>query len=439
MSGSGTGQGQGQGETGPLSGRRVVLGVTGGIAAYKSAELCRLLIKAGATVRVMMTEAATRFITPLTLQTLSGAAVGLDLFDPTSEAQIGHIRLADEADLIVIAPATADAIARLAAGMANDLLTAVVLATRAPVLLAPAMNVNMWENPITQANLGRLIGTGAGRVTTVGPDRGELACGWVGAGRLIEPAEIVDAAAALIAERAELRGRRVVVTAGPTREPVDEVRFIGNRSSGKMGVAIAEAAAARGAAVTLVAGPGTPAAVGPAVRRVDIETAAELELALMELAPGADVVVMAAAVADFRPRAVAPGKLSRRDGTGELALELAPVPDLLAGLASARRGARPYLVGFAAETAGGEVLAARARGKLREKGCDAIVANDVSAPGIGFSADDNEVTVFFADGTEVGVPRAPKRAVAERLWTLLAPRLPGGRPAGEPAREVPRA
>jgi len=417
-----------------LAGRRIVLGITGGIAAYKAAELCRLLVKAGATVRVVMTDAATQFITPLTMQTLSGAPVARELFDLGSEAEIGHIRLADEADLVVVAPATADAIARLAAGMANDLLTAVVLACKAPLLLAPAMNVNMWQNPLTQANLGRLLGpAGGGRVATVGPDSGELACGWIGAGRLIEPAEIVAAAARLLAPR-DLDGRRVVVTAGPTREPVDDVRFLGNRSSGKMGAALAAAAAARGAAVTLLAGPGTPpvAAGGGAtagVTRVDIETAAELEAALAAAAPGADAVVMAAAVADFRPRTRAAGKLSRRAQGGELTLELAPVPDLLAGVARARRDGRPFLVGFAAEVSGGEALAARGAGKLAEKGCDAIVANDVSAPGIGFDADDNAVTVLFSDGVRAELPRAPKRAIADGLWELFAPRLPT-RPGG---------
>src|SRR5450755_905223 len=263
-----------------LVGRRIVLGVTGGIAAYKAAELCRLLVKAGATVRVVMTDAATRFITPLTMQTLSGAPVSRELFDLGSEAEIGHIRLADEADLMIVAPATADAIARLAAGMANDLLTAVVLATRAPVLLAPAMNVNMWRNPLTQANLGRLLGpAGGGRVSTVGPDRGPLACGWIGPGRLIEPVEIVAAAIRLLAPR-DLEGRQVVVTAGPTREPVDDVRFLGNRSSGKMGASLAASAAARGARVTLLAGPGTPAIAaggGTSIHRIEVETAADLE------------------------------------------------------------------------------------------------------------------------------------------------------------------
>jgi len=414
-----------------LGGRRIVLGVTGGIAAYKAAELCRLFVKAGATVRVVMTEAATRFIAPLTLQTLSGAPVALDLFDPASEAEIGHIKLADEADLLVVAPATADFIARMAAGMADDLLAAVVLATRAPILLAPAMNVNMWTNPVTQANLTRLLGQGGGgRVTTVGPDRGELACGWIGAGRLIEPADIVAAAAGVLsaAGGGDLAGRRIVVTAGATREPVDGVRFLGNRSSGKMGAAMAEAAIARGAEVTLLAGPGTPAVAG--ARRVDFETAAELERALADLAPRVDAVVMAAAVADFRPRAPVAGKLSRRTAGSEISLALEAVPDLLAGLARARRGARPYLVGFAAETAAGEALLERAGAKLREKRCDAIVANDVSARGIGFESDDNEVTLLFGDGERHALARAPKRALADLLWSLLAARLPAREASG---------
>jgi phosphopantothenoylcysteine decarboxylase/phosphopantothenate--cysteine ligase len=413
---------------GGLDGHRVVLGITGGIAAYKAAELCRLLVKAGATVRVVMTEAATRFITPLTLQTLSGAPVSHDLFDSSSEAEIGHIRLADEADLLIVAPATADAIARLAAGMANDLLTAVVLATRAPVLLAPAMNVNMWENPLTQANLARLLGSGGqGRVSSVGPDQGPLACGWIGAGRLIEPAEILEAAIRLLAP-GDLDGRRVVVTAGPTREPVDDVRFLGNRSSGKMGVALAASAAARGAQVTLLAGPGTPVVSGGGsgsqVHRIEVETADDLERALAAATADADAVVMAAAVADFRPRTRAPGKLSRRAGGGNLALELMPVPDLLAGLAQARRNGRPFLIGFAAEIGEDAARETRAASKLREKGCDAMVANDVGAPGIGFGADDNAVTVLFADGGRVEIPRASKRQVADQLWQLFAPRLP---------------
>src|SRR5262245_8258538 len=266
---------------GELAGKRVVLGVTGGIAAYKAAELCRLLEKAGASVRVVMTEAASKFVAPLTFQALSGSPVASDLFDLAEEARVGHIRIADQADLIVVAPATADAIARIAAGMADDLLSTVVLASRAPVLLAPAMNVNMWENPLTQDNLKRLITTRG--VRTVGPDRGELACGWIGAGRLVEPTEIIAALEGLLGERpprGALAGRRVVVTAGPTYEAVDDVRFLGNRSSGKMGFAIAGSAAARGAQVTLVAGPVALATPAGVERRVDVESALEMQAAL---------------------------------------------------------------------------------------------------------------------------------------------------------------
>jgi phosphopantothenoylcysteine decarboxylase/phosphopantothenate--cysteine ligase len=424
-------------ERSALAGKRIVLGVSGGIAAYKAAELVRLFVKAGASVRVVLTEAAAHFITPLTLQTLSGHPVSQSLFDPTEESQIGHIRLADECDLVVVAPATADAIARLAAGMANDLLAAVVLASRAPVLLAPAMNVNMWENPLTQANLARLLGAdGGGRFQTVGPDRGPLACGWVGAGRLIEPQEIFAGAARTFAPR-DLAGRRVLVAAGPTQEPVDDVRFLGNRSSGKMGFAIAAAAAARGAQVTLVAGPGTPPTPPGVALRLDVATTADMQKALARHALEADVVVMAAAVADFRPAAPVAGKLSRRaaGGSGQSGpnLALAANPDLLASLVEARGDAHlPFIVGFAAETVNGDVaaLAERAAAKLVEKGCEAIVANDVSQPGIGFGSDENAVTVIFADGSQTEIGRTAKTVVADRLWALLVPRL-AARPAGE--------
>ena len=424
-------------ERSALAGKRIVLGVSGGIAAYKAAELVRLFVKAGASVRVVLTEAAAHFITPLTLQTLSGHPVSQSLFDPTEESQIGHIRLADECDLLVVAPATADVIARVAGGLADDLLAAVVLASRAPVLLAPAMNVNMWENPLTQANLARLLGPdGAGRFQTVGPDRGPLACGWIGAGRLIEPQEILAAAARAFAPR-DLIGRRVVVAAGPTQEPVDDVRFLGNRSSGKMGFAIAAAAAARGGAVTLIAGPGTPATPAGVGQRLDVATTAEMQKALARHALDADVVVMAAAVADFRPAAPAAGKLSRRAAGGSgPTLALAANPDLLAGLVEARGLAHlPFIVGFAAEAANGDgaALAERAAKKLVEKGCEAIVANDISQPGIGFGSEDNAVTVIFADGSQTEIGRTSKAAIAERLWSLLMPRL-AARPAATPAR-----
>jgi phosphopantothenoylcysteine decarboxylase / phosphopantothenate---cysteine ligase len=402
-----------------LQGRNVVLGVTGGISAYKGAELCRLLRKAGAEVRVVMTRAAAEFVTPLTLQTLSGHPVARDLFDLGQEAQIGHIQLADDADVVVVAPATADAIARFAAGMADDLLSAVLLATRAPVLLAPAMNVNMWENPLTQGNLARLLGTG--RVTTVGPDAGELACGWIGAGRLVDPAEILTAVEKLaVGERAPglLAGRKVVVTAGPTFEPLDDVRFLGNRSSGKMGFAVAAAAASLGAEVTLIAGPVALATPTGVARRIDVESALEMQRALRPAAAAADVVVMAAAVSDFRPASRAAGKLSRR-GEGPGSLPLTANPDLLAEFGRSRSGVRPVLVGFAAET-GGDLIE-RARAKLAEKRCDVIAANDVAAPGLGFGSDRNALTLVFADGRVLPLSAAPKDALARALWTALAP------------------
>jgi phosphopantothenoylcysteine decarboxylase / phosphopantothenate---cysteine ligase len=413
-----------------LVGKRIVLGVTGGISAYKAAELCRLLRKADAQVRVVMTRAACEFITPLTLQTLSGARVARELFDLHEEAEIGHIRLADEADLVIVAPATADAIARLAAGLADDLLAAVVLASRAPILIAPAMNVNMWEHPLTQDNLRRLLGTG--RVTTVGPDRGELACGWIGAGRLVDPAEVVAEAEVILAGRARagaLGGKRVVITAGPTFEAVDDVRFIGNRSSGKMGFALAAAAAGLGADVTLIAGPvALPTPQGVA-RRVDVESALEMQAALEAAAPRADVVVMAAAVADFRPAVRQPGKLARRPPAGSpdpapQSLALVPNPDLLASLGARRRGSTPFLVGFAAETGlAPDQLVARARAKLVEKRCDLVIANDVGAPGLGFGSDRNAVTLVHADGTSSQLGPAPKTSLAQEIWGAVAPRL----------------
>lgn len=422
-----------------LTGKTIVLGVTGGIAAYKAAELCRLFVKAGAQVHVVMTEAACRFITPLTLQALSGNEVARDLFDTGQESKIGHIQLASSADMIVIAPATADAIARFAAGMANDLLSAVVLATKAPILLAPAMNTNMWENRITQENVARLCRDG--RVTTVGPDAGDLACGWVGAGRMVNPEEIVSAAAArlgtalLQAPRA-LAGLRVVVTAGPTWEAVDDVRFLGNRSSGKMGFALAAAAAELGGEVTLIAGPvslATPAAIA---RRIDVESALEMRGALHKTVAQADVVVMCAAVADFRPGVRVLGKLSRRDSkhstpAAARALRLVPNPDLLAELGRSRKGGRPYLVGFAAEVGlSDQALIARARSKLSEKGCDVVVANEVGRPGVGFGADENAVTLVFADGRAVELPPARKDELARTIWDRLCQEI------ADPARSA---
>jgi phosphopantothenoylcysteine decarboxylase/phosphopantothenate--cysteine ligase len=423
-----------------LAGKAIVLGVTGGIAAYKAAELCRLLVKTGAEVRVVMTAAACQFITPLTLQTLSGHEVARDTFAAVPEGGIGHIELASRADLVVIAPATADAIARFAAGMADDLLAAVVLATRAPVLLAPAMNTNMWENPITQENLQRLCR--GGRVTSIGPDAGDLACGWVGAGRMVDPDAIVAAVHARLLPvpvpafaPGSLGGRHIVVTAGPTWEAVDDVRFLGNRSSGKMGFALAEEAAKLGAEVTLIAGPvalPTPASVA---KRVDVESALEMRDALHKVFPSADVVVMAAAVADFRPGVRVLGKLSRRDARDAQektsktpivakALPLVANPDLLAELGRMRTGGRPYLIGFAAEVGvSGPGLAEKARSKLVEKSCDVVVANEVGRPGLGFGADENAVTLVFADGRAAELPPARKDVLAHAIWDRLAPEL----------------
>lgn len=386
-----------------LTGRRIVVGVAGGIAAYKAAELVRALVKAGAEVRVVMTDAAQKFITPLTLQALSQHPVATDTFDLTQEATIGHIQLADTAELLVIAPATADVIARLAHGMANDLLTTVALACRAPLLLAPAMNVNMWRHPATQANLRTLVERG---VHTVGPDAGELACGWVGEGRMIEAADIAAACAELLGPR-DWAGRRVLVTAGPTYEPIDPVRFVGNRSTGKMGFAIAARAARRGAEVTLIAGP-TALPTPAGVTRVDVRTALEMRAATLAGVEGSAMVVMTAAVADYRPAAEAPQKL-KKDALGDApALMLTKNPDILAEL----KGRAPVVVGFAAET---EDVERHAAEKLQQKGCDLIVANDVSEEGSGFGTDTNRVVLLARDGSVDRLPRLTKDEVADRI------------------------
>jgi phosphopantothenoylcysteine decarboxylase/phosphopantothenate--cysteine ligase len=386
-----------------LNGRRVVVGVAGGIAAYKAAELVRALVKAGAEVRVVMTDAAQRFITPLTLQALSQHPVATDTFDLTQEATIGHIQLADTAELLVIAPATADVIARLAHGLANDLLTTVALACRAPLLLAPAMNVNMWRHPATQANLRTLVERG---VHTVGPDAGELACGWIGEGRLIEAADIAAACAELLGPR-DWAGRRVLVTAGPTYEPIDPVRFLGNRSTGKMGFAIAARAARRGAEVTLIAGP-TALPTPAGVRRVDVETARQMRQATLDAVEGAAMVVMTAAVADYRPSVEAPEKLKKAELGDAPSVALTKNPDILAEL----KGRAPVVVGFAAET---EDVERHAAEKLRQKGCDLIVANDVSEAGSGFGTDTNRVVLLARDGSIERLPLLDKDEVAERI------------------------
>jgi phosphopantothenoylcysteine decarboxylase/phosphopantothenate--cysteine ligase len=394
-----------------MNGRRILLAVSGGIAAYKVPELVRVLDRAGCTVRCALTEAATRFVSPLVLQTLTREPVRTDLLDPGEEGQIGHIDLADQADAVVAAPATAHLLARMAAGLADDLVTTLLLATRAPVLVAPAMNVNMWEHPATRANVATLAARG---VYFVGPDVGSLACGWEGAGRMAEPEAIAAALARLIGP-ASLAGERVVVTAGGTREAIDAVRAIVNRSSGKMGFALAGEAARRGAEVVLIAGPGalpTP----PGVRRIDVESALEMRAAVRAELEAASVVVMAAAVADFRPEARVEGKLKKEDLPEGAGLELSLVrnPDILAEI-SRERGAR-VVVGFAAES---EDVIARAKRKLARKGCDLLVANDVSRSDAGFESDRNAVALLAPDGDVEELPLLAKREVAVRIWDRI--------------------
>ncbi len=402
-----------------LDGRTVVVGLTGGIACYKACDVVRLLAQAGARVPVVMSAAAQRFVTPLTLQTLAGHPVATDAFDLGQESQIGHIRLADGADAIVVAPATANLIAKLAHGIADDLLTTVLLATRAPVVVAPAMNVHMWEHPATRENVARLVARG---VRLVGPASGALACGYTGEGRLAEPADVVEAVLAALAPQ-DLAGERILVSAGPTQEAIDPVRYLSNHSSGKMGYAIARVARRRGAAVTLVSGP-TALVAPPGVEVRRVTTAAEMARALAAEFGRATVLVMAAAVADYRPRRPHARKLKKTART--LALELERNPDILAGLA-ARKGRR-LVIGFAAET---HDLVAEARRKAREKGLDLVVANDVTAEGAGFGGDTNVVRLVDATSLDEALPVLPKEDVAERLldWVVARRRRATARPA----------
>jgi phosphopantothenoylcysteine decarboxylase/phosphopantothenate--cysteine ligase len=392
-----------------LDNKRVVLGVTGGIAAYKSAELIRRLREAGAEVRVVMTQGAVRFITPLTLQALSGKPVHRHLLDEGAESGMGHIELARWADVIVVAPASANFMARVAHGLADDLLAAVCLASRAPLILAPAMNQVMWGQAATQANARLLAERG---VRLLGPAQGDQACGETGPGRMVEPAEIAAALAGVF-DSGRLQGARVLITAGPTREAIDPVRFLSNRSSGKMGYALAAAAVEAGARVTLVSGP-VALACPERVERIAVESAEEMHEAVLGRAGAADIVIAAAAVADYAAAQPAPSKIKKRAGGWELSLR--PTPDIVADLAALPR--RPFLVGFAAET---EDLEANARGKLETKRLDMVAANWVGRAGQGFDSDDNALTVMWRDGgTEL--PLAPKAVVARGLIELIAER-----------------
>jgi phosphopantothenoylcysteine decarboxylase/phosphopantothenate--cysteine ligase len=391
-----------------LLGQQIVVGVTGGIAAYKSAELVRRLREAGASVRVVMTRAAGEFVRPLTFQAVSGNPVHCDLLDPNAEASMGHIELARWAHLLLIAPATADCLARLAHGLADDLLTTLCLATAAPIVLAPAMNQQMWRAAATQANCNVLLSRG---VTLLGPDEGSLACGDVGPGRMLEPEAITAALAARLPHQDLLAGLKVIVTAGPTRERIDPVRYLTNRSSGRMGYAVAAAAAAAGATVTLISGPvHLPAPCG--VARVMVESAAEMADAVFERAAGCDILIAAAAVADYR--CAAPGREKIKKSQGELRLVLEPTQDILATVAAMTGG--PFTVGFAAET---ENLIEYARRKLVEKNIDLIAANDVGDPALGFDSEENAVQVLWKGG-QTELPRNTKPALARQLVALVA-------------------
>jgi phosphopantothenoylcysteine decarboxylase/phosphopantothenate--cysteine ligase len=387
-----------------LAGRELILAVTGSIAAYKAAHLLRELKRAGAAVTVVMTAGAREFVAPLTFRTLSGRPVLTDLFDPQDPAAVEHVALAERADLLLVAPATAHALARGALGLADDFLGTLLLATRGPVLFAPAMDGGMWEHPAVQAHVATLRARGA---TVLEPDHGDLASGLRGQGRFPEVADIIEAVVGRLWPRRDFVGDHVLITAGPTREPLDPVRYLSNRSSGRMGYALAAQAARRGAAVTLVTGP-THLAPPGGIRVIPVQTAAEMRDAVLHAAEAATVVIKAAAVADYRPDRAATQKIrSKQDG---LTVALAPTPDILRELAQ-RKGDR-FLVGFAAET---QELHAHARAKLAAKGVDLIVANDVSRSDIGFDAAENEVILLDRWGGALTLPRRPKPEVADLI------------------------
>ena len=388
---------------------RAALGVSGGIAAYKAAELVRLLQERGLEVQVVETRAAREFVSPLTFAALSGHKVITGMFEPGSgdanlESAIEHIAVAQSIDVLVIAPATADVVARIAHGLADDFLTTLALATRAPIVVAPAMNVNMWESAATRENIEVLRRRG---VRVVEPEEGYLACGMVGAGRLASLESVLDAVCGALGLAADLKGETVLVTAGPTEEPIDPVRYLSNRSSGKMGYAIAEAARRRGASVILVSGPTRLEAPEVTVRRV--RTAEEMAVAVFENLSNAGIVIMSAAVADFRPAQIESEKIKRN--RGPRMLELKPTEDILAGI-SRRRAPGQLVVGFAAET---DHLLENARAKLVSKNLDLVVANDVTAEGAGFDVDTNIVTFVFPDGRAIPLERMSKCDVAGRL------------------------
>ncbi|MEZ9882882.1 bifunctional phosphopantothenoylcysteine decarboxylase/phosphopantothenate--cysteine ligase CoaBC [Vibrio splendidus] len=372
-----------------LAGKKILLGISGGIAAYKCAELTRRLIERGAQVQVVMTNAAKEFITPLTMQAVSGRPVSDSLLDPAAEASMGHIELAKWADLVLLAPATADLIARMTAGMGNDLLTTLLLATDAPVAVSPAMNQQMYSHPATQENIATLKRRGC---EIWGPAAGEQACGDVGMGRMLEPMQLVHRCEDFFQPK-PLASRSVLITAGPTREAIDPVRYITNHSSGKMGYALAEAAAKQGATVTLISGP-VSLATPSKVNRIDVDSAQQMFDAVSANAAQHDIFISCAAVADYRPETIADQKLKKVDGKDDMTIQMVKNPDIVASVASMSEG-RPFTVGFAAETQDVEKYA---RGKLERKNLDMICANDVSVEGQGFNSSSNELHLYWKDG-----------------------------------------
>ncbi|WP_299943177.1 bifunctional phosphopantothenoylcysteine decarboxylase/phosphopantothenate--cysteine ligase CoaBC [uncultured Microbulbifer sp.] len=394
-----------------LADKHIILGISGGIAAYKSADLVRRLKERGAAVRVVMSAGAREFVQPLTYQALSGNPVHTDLLDPAAEAAMGHIELARWAELILIAPASAQIMAKLACGMADDLLTTLCLASEAPLALAPAMNQAMWRHPATATNTQTLRKRG---VLFWGPAGGSQACGDVGPGRMLEPEDLAQQAEHLYAKSDCLHGKKVVITSGPTREALDPVRYLSNHSSGKMGFALAAAARRAGAQVTLISGPvslSTPAQV----KRVDVVNAREMRDAAERAADLCDIFIGAAAVADFRPATVAGQKLKKQEGRDETSITLVKNPDIIAGIA-ARTKLRPFTVGFAAET---QRVVQYAQGKLQHKNLDMIIANDVSRADSGFNSDQNAVTVIDRDGCN-SLPPALKTNLAKQLIEIIA-------------------
>ncbi|WP_104025070.1 bifunctional phosphopantothenoylcysteine decarboxylase/phosphopantothenate--cysteine ligase CoaBC [Vibrio hyugaensis] len=388
-----------------LAGKKILLGISGGIAAYKCAELTRRLIERGAQVQVVMTKAAKEFITPLTMQAVSGRPVSDSLLDPAAEASMGHIELAKWADLVLLAPATADLIARMSAGMGNDLLTTLVLATDSPVAVSPAMNQQMYRNVATQENIATLARHG---MHIWGPAAGEQACGDVGPGRMLEPMQLVHLCEQFFQPKL-LAGKSVLITAGPTREAIDPVRYISNHSSGKMGFALANAAAQLGAKVTLVSGPvslNTPAGV----ERINVASAQEMHDAVMAHAPSHDAFISCAAVADYRPENVASQKLKKTENNDQMTINMVKNPDIVAAVAN-MTVQRPFTVGFAAETNDVETYA---RGKLVKKNLDMICANDVSVEGQGFNSNDNAITLFWPEG-EQALALESKEALSFRI------------------------